>query len=356
MSVVHVVVPADLHDPTRRSGGNVYDLRLCEELAHRGWSVREVPVAGPWPRRDPGSLAGLGSALAVLPDSSLVLVDGLVASNAGDVVRGETDRLGIVVLVHMPLGHRWPGQDRADVGARERDVLAGARAVVTTSTWTRDWLLDRYALRSSCVSVAEPGVDPAPLAPWSASGQALLCVAAVTPDKGHDVVFEALRAVADLSWRCVCVGSLGRDPGFARALRDRVHDAGLAHRVTFTGPLVGAALDAAYAAADLLVLATRAETYAMVVTESFARGLPVVATDVGGVPQAWRGSAPACAPGRLVPVDDPEAFACALRDWLTDADLRARWRAAARQRRDELTGWSVTAERVSRVLMRVAGA
>lgn len=356
MNVLHVVVPADLHDPTRPSGGNVYDARLCRELAHRGWSVREVPVAGPWPQRDPRALAALGGALAAVPDSSLVLVDGLVASNAGEVVRAETDRLRTVVLVHLPLGHRWAGHDLADVGAREREVLVGARAVVTTSTWTRDWLVDHYALPSSRVTVAEPGVDPAPLAPGFATGQALLCVAAVTHDKGHDVVLEALRAVADLPWRCVCVGSLTRDPGFAGRLRDRVRDAGLEHRVTFAGPRVGDALDAAYAAADLMVLATRAETYAMVVTESFARGLPVVATEVGGVPQAWGRAAGRPEPGRLVPVDDPGAFASALRDWLTDGELRARWRAAARGRRDELTGWSVTAERVSRVLEQAGAA
>ena len=44
------------------------------------------------------------------------------------------------------------------------------------------------------------------------------------------------------------------------------------------GALAGEELDKAYAAADVLVLATRAESWGMVVTESLARGLPVLAT------------------------------------------------------------------------------
>ncbi len=56
--------------------------------------------------------------------------------------------------------------------------------------------------------------------------------------------------------------------------------------VRFAGPLTGAELAASYAAADLLVLPSRAETYGMVVTEALARGIPVLATAVDGVPEA----------------------------------------------------------------------
>ena len=51
------------------------------------------------------------------------------------------------------------------------------------------------------VHVAEPGVDAADLATGTAAGGALLCVAAVTSDKGHDVLLDALASVTDLSWQ-----------------------------------------------------------------------------------------------------------------------------------------------------------
>ena len=83
-------------------------------------------------------------------------------------------------------------------------------------------------------------------------------------------------------------------------------------RIHFAGPLVGADLDAAYADADLFVLPSRAETYGMVVTEALARALPVLATDVGGVPEAL-GRAPRRQPSRpLVPPGDPVVLAGAL--------------------------------------------
>ena len=128
-------------------------------------------------------------------------------------------RLRQVVLVHMPLGHRPPDGEAGAVRAREREVLAAAAAVVTTSAWTRRRLGELYALPADRVHVAEPGVDAAGLAPGTAAGDALLCVAAVTPDKGHDVLLDALATATDLSWRCACVGSLDRDPAFADGVR-----------------------------------------------------------------------------------------------------------------------------------------
>jgi glycosyltransferase involved in cell wall biosynthesis len=351
---VHVVVPDSIDDPSRPSGGNVYDRRVCRGLAASGWSVVEHLVPGSWPRRDPAASAALACVVARLPDGAVVLLDGLLACTAPEVLVPQT-RLRLVVLVHMPLGATAQEDEVPGTSDRERAVLSAAAAVVTTSTWTRRLLLETYALLPGKVHVAQPGVDPAGLAPGTEAGGELLCVAAVTPVKGHDVLLAALATVADLSWRCVCVGSQDRDPRFAGRIRREAGEGSVGDRVLFPGALTGAHLQAAYAAADLLVLATRAETYGMVVAESLARGLPVVATTVGGVPEALGHAADGSRPGLLVPPDDPAAFGAALRGWLLDADLRRRLRRAARDRRRSLPGWSSSTAVISRVLAEAAG-
>jgi glycosyltransferase involved in cell wall biosynthesis len=243
-------------------------------------------------------------------------------------------RLRLVVLVHMPLGD-----------AAEGDALAAAGAVVTTSAWTRGRLIELYALPADRVHVATPGVDPAPVAPGSGAGSRLLCVAAVTPHKGHDLLVEALGTIPDLPWSCECVGTLDRDPGFVDRLRQQNS------RISFVGARTGSELDAAYDAADLLVLASRGETYGMVVTEALARGIPVLATAVGGLAEALGRAPDGSRPGMLV---EPAGLAGALRRWLGEPELRDRLRRSARDRRATLTGWAVTADVVSGVLKEVA--
>ena len=343
MNDVHFVVPAGIADPARPSGGNTYDRRIADGLAATGWTVRLHEVPGSWPRPDAQSLGALGAALRDLPDGALVLLDGLVASPAPDVLTPEAGRLRLVVLVHMPLGD-----------ARERAVLSAASSVVTTSTWTRRTLLELYSLPGDRVHVAEPGVDPAELALGSETAGELLSVAAVIPGKGHDVLLDALEPLAGLGWRCVCVGSLERDPAFVRRLRRRVLDGGIDDRVRFAGALAESDLAHSYAAADVLVLPSRGETYGMVVAEALARGLPVVAADVGGVPETLGHGADGTRPGLLVPPGDPAALRGALRSWLEDAGLRRRLRAAARERRASLADWSTTTSSVAEALQGAA--
>ena len=350
MSLVHFVLPDGIDDPARPSGGNAYDRRLCGGLASSGWSVREHPVPGSWPRPDAASLAALDQVIQGIPDEAVVLIDGLVASTAPEVLVPQASRLRMVVLVHMPLGHHPPYELADEIGMRERAVLSASDALVTTSAWARRRLLELYPLPPERVHVAEPAVDAAELAAGTEAGERLLCVAAVTFDKGHDVLLDALASVTDLSWQCVCVGSMDRDPAFVEGLLERARASGLGDRVRFAGPRTGADLDRSFAAADLMVLASRAETYGMVVIEALARGLPVVATDVGGLAEALGYAGDHGRPGLLVAPDDPATLGAALRSWLGDAALRGRLRRAARERRQSLNGWSTTTSIVAGVL------
>ena len=349
-----MVVPDGIDDPAQPSGGNVYDRRACRELDTIGWSVHEHAVRGSWPTPTPADLDALSDVVDRIPDGVVVLIDGLIASTAPEVLVPAALRLRLVVLVHMPLGDGPPGAEVAGARTREGAVLSAAAAVVTPSAWTRSRLLDRHSLPPDRIHVAEPGVDLADIAPGTPSGGELLCVAAVTPHKGHDLLLAALEMIRHLPWRCTCVGSLDRDPGFVDQLRSQARQDGISDRVRFTGPLIGAGLNAAYAGADVLVLASRGETYGMVVTEALARGLPVVATAVGGLPEALGRGSDGSPPGLLVPPDTPSALAEALGAWLGDADLRRRLRQVAEQRRVTLPGWSSTADRIYRVITEVA--
>jgi glycosyltransferase involved in cell wall biosynthesis len=320
---VHLLAPTGLRD--RPSGGNVYDVHLRAGLVAHGWEVQTHEVS---------ASTEVAAALTRVAHGELVLVDSLVASWSAEVLL--TSGARVVPLVHMLFG--TPG---------ERELLRQASAVIVTSEWSRRQVLADRDVDPRQVHVAVPGVERAALAPGSESGRALLCVASVVRAKGHDVLLEALGRLTDLDWHCTLVGSLDLEPDFVEELAKSAADSGIADRVELTGPLAYAGLGTAYAGSDLLVLPSRAETYGMVVAEALVRGLPVVASSVGGVPEAL---GTAVRPGMLVRPEDPDALARALRRWLEDAALRQWLHRAAGLRRATLPWWSTTAAQVAAAL------
>jgi len=346
---VHVVAPAGFDDPGQPTGGNIYDRRVCAGLAEAGWEVLVATVAAAWPVPDPGARADLARIVSAIPDGETVLIDGLIASPTAAQLLPHTGRIGMIVLLHMPLATAVDTHHDVSAERSERAVLRAAAGVVVTSEWTRRQVLARYAIPACRVHVARPGVDRVAAPSRPVRGH-LICVGVLSPHKGQDILVEALAGLADRDWHCVLAGSLDRDPDFVEQLQTRITRLGYEHRVRLSGVLTGAALSHAYATAGLLVAPSRSETYGMTVTEALAHGLPVIATTVGGLPEALGATADDTRPGQLIPPGDPAALAAALGDWLADEGYRHRLRAAARQRQSTLRGWEQTTQEIADAL------
>ncbi|GAB3446067.1 glycosyltransferase family 4 protein [Streptomonospora sediminis] len=352
---VHAVLPGGVDDTAAPSGGNTYDRRLCDGLAAAGRPVAEITAPGTWPYPDTAARTSLAESLAALPDGALVLADGLVVCGAPEIAVPHARRLRLAVLVHLPLADETglAPQAAAGLDARERATLRAAAAVITTSRWAARRLADHHGLDRERMYTVEPGTDPALPSARAGGGTRLLCVAAVTPRKGHDLLAGALAGVADLAWTCECAGPLHRAPAYVAELRRALDRCGIADRVRLAGPLAGAELAAAYSRADLLVLPSRAETYGMVAAEALARGIPVLVSDAGALPETVGTLPDGSAPGIVVPADDPQALAAALRGWLTTPAQREHLRTAARRRRSELRPWPAAAADMDAVLQRL---
>jgi glycosyltransferase involved in cell wall biosynthesis len=344
---VYFVVPDAIDDPARVSGGNLYDQRVRDGLRESKWDVRMLPIS------DAG-VTPVALALSQLPDGALTLVDGLLTVRESDALVAHSHRLRVVVLAHMVASvtlEAIPDEPRGSVIDREREALRAAKRIITTSGWTRAELISLDLAEPDNVVVATPGTEPAAQTVASRTGGRLLCVGVVAPHKGQDLLVRALGRLTEIDgWTCTFAGSVSASAGFTRELARTIRLNGLASRTTFTGVLDGTRLDDAYSRADLVVVPSRNESFGMVVTEALARGIPVLATRVGGIPEAIAGSPAAV----LVPPEDPWALEVVLRQWMVSAERRTELRTAAAEARGMTRPWSATVAVIASILTEVA--
>ena len=348
------VVPGRLDTPT---GGYIYDRRIVAAMLDACLPVVVREIDGSFPFPTDAALTHAADVLAAIPDGATVIIDGLAGGAMPDQIEREAVRLRIVALVHHPLAKETGlrADAVAALAASERRGLKHARHVIVTSGATAKMLTEEYDVGAERVTVIEPGTDEAERADCAGGDvPKLLCVATLTPRKGHVTLVRALALIRDLDWRLTCVGSLDRDPETTRRVRDEVAVSGLASRVSFVDEVKDGALAPYYAAADLFVLPTEYEGYGMAVAEAIAHGLPVISTPTGGIPALVRADLGNPA-GILVEPGDVAALAAALRRLISSADERKKFMYGAWGSRMHLRSWKTAAEAMASVLKDVAG-
>lgn len=173
-------------------------------------------------------------------------------------------------------------------------AIEQATALVTVSDALRQRLLDLGALPEK-ISVLRNGVDlevfrpldrPSLKRELGMRGRTLLSVGNLVELKGHGIAIDALKEMPETELVIVGAGPI-REQLEAQARRRHVSD-----RVRFTGSLSRTELLRYYNAADCLVLCSSREGMPNVVLESLACGTPVVATNVGGIPEIVTNQAP----------------------------------------------------------------
>jgi glycosyltransferase involved in cell wall biosynthesis len=331
-------IPGDLD---MRTGGYGYDREVIAGLRDLGHDVEVIGLADDFPHPGLDSLEIAHDALRALPDGASVLVDGLAYGAMPGALAAESGRLNLVALVHHPLCLE-SGLAEPVARALERSEAAAlphARRVIVTSTETARELAHRFHLPPGRISVILPGCSPRRRA-TPGDPPRILSVGSLIARKGHDTLLEALAALRDLDWEARIVGNETADPALARTLRRQAADLGIGERVTFAGVVNTAEEEMAQAA--IFALASRYEGYGMAFAEALAHGLPVVGCRAGAVSDVVPPEA-----GALVPPDDPDAFATALRKLLEDPAHRAATSDAAWAAGQRLPTWSDAARAVA---------
>jgi glycosyltransferase involved in cell wall biosynthesis len=346
---VELLVPGSL---TSLTGGYIYDRRVLEGLTALGWQTRAHALDTSFPEPTNAALQHAAAVLEAIPDGRVVIVDGLALAGLGPLLELQRARLQLVALIHHPLaletGLDPPKRKRLEIS--ERIALSRVGRIIVTSNWTMAALAD-YGVDASRIDVVQPGVD-AGLALVERSPGAclqLLTVGSLTARKGHTVLLDALATLADRQWLLRCVGSLQHDVETAAQIAEQIRRQGLSGRVELLGEVSPEAVVHEYDSADLFVLPSFLEGYGMVIAEAVARGLPVVSTTAGAIPETLPAQA-----GRLVPPGDRAALAGVLAELLDDRDQLTKLIAGARRASNHIPTWDQTSRAFATVLAGLA--
>ena len=334
-------IPGDLATPT---GGYRYDREVLARASAHGVEFDHLALPGSFPFPTPDELLRTAGLFVSHPADRVLMVDGLAYGALPESICLSA-KSPIVALVHHPLALEsgLAAETAARLKASEAAALVHARRIIVTSRITGRILIEEYAVPADRITVAEPGTAPAPRAIGSGRSEpTILTVGAISARKGYDVLVAALARLQGEAWRLVIAGATDRAPEVHAALREAIRHHGLEARVTLTGAISDAEIEALYAQADLFVMPSRYEGYGMVLAEAMARGLPIITTTGGAAAETVPDGAAV-----KVPPDDALALSAALSRLIQSPRMRADLAARSFEAGRALPGWDDTARIVA---------
>jgi phosphatidylinositol alpha-1,6-mannosyltransferase len=277
------------------------------------------------------------------------------------LLSGALRQAGVQRIVASSHGHE-AGWAMLPVARQALRRIGNQVDVVTyLAEYTRRQVAGAFGPRATLVQLA-PGVDLDIFNP-AVSGAAVrqrhgladrpvvVCVSRLVPRKGQDVLIQAMPTVlAEVPEAALLIVGGGRDEQRLRALASAT---GVPERVVFTGPVPSAELSEHFAAGNVFAMPCRTRRLGMdveglgiVFLEASAAGLPVVAGNSGGAPEAVRPGIT----GEVVDGRDVAAVADQVSRLLADPQRAAAMGSAGRRWTEQSWRWETTADRLAGLL------
>lgn len=260
------------------------------------------------------------------------------------MVAGMATRAPVVVHLH--------NADRTADGPSSpfwsRRLLQAARHVVAVSPAVAEYAIRVRPGLGGHVSVLRNGVDPGEfdgVEPERRPAPYLLAVGRLAPQKGFDVLLDALAAATHIPSLVIAGGGPERDALLAQATRS-----GIASRIDFLGDVPRARVKRLLRGASAVVMPSRFEGNPLIALEAMQAGSPLIASAIPGLPEELRDGVT----GLLVPPEDPASLAGAIDRLLADPADALRLGRAAAVAAQAMPTWGTVAARVLEVYEQAA--
>lgn len=343
--VINFIIPGDIDLPT---GGYRYDKRILQEWKSAGLDFNLINLEGDFPFPSDDAIANAIRSIETLPEADICVVDGLAGGAFPELMAQLATHSPVVSLLHHPLclENGLSDAQARDLEERERRGLTHVTGIVTTSPTTKSVVADLFGVNPDSIQTVLPGVERGELSkPHQAGPVRLLCIGSLIERKGHKYLVEALGMLPNIEWTLDCFGMLDIHSDLYKELEHQIDATGMNDRITLHGAVSDDEIELAYQDAHLFVLPSLYEGYGMAYAEAIVRGLPIIGTNAGAIPDTVPKSC-----GLLVDPMNSKQLKSAIETMLSGNDTLIKFRAGCLNAAASFPTWKTSAVKFANIL------
>ena len=271
------------------SGGSIYNAQMLSYLNLLGYKTTTHFIQ---PHLSSPSLEALDKATKIIrhiESADIILLDSIVISELFNEYPRLFEQRKFIGLIHLPKSLNPIFAQNLTEIKKDAKAFKSLHKIIATSEYSYELITEKFKLNENKILVIKPGVGQVvEKEKYSDFPSRFLCVSNFVKGKNIKGIIESLANLKESDWKLEIYGNQEIDKSCVRAVRGAIHKLDLESQVKISTPLAYPEMLRKYHNFDLLINASKFETFGMNIAEATNAGLPWLSTDVGIVTKLKR--------------------------------------------------------------------
>ena len=258
----------------QKTGGYIYENNILKFSKKNKYSINFIELSSNFPNPNIQDIENLNKITNNIKSDNILIFDGLVLEGLHKSIN-ILDHFKIIALIHHPLYLEFNGKKSEEFFKRAIKIYKKIDYFIVTSHTTKKLLSKTFKIKSSKISIVEPGIEKFKKYKKIPSAKVkLLTCGSIIERKKYDYLINEIKNIDNIQLNIV--GDVSRENKYANKIKNIINNNNLENKVILHGKISQVKLEKLYSNCDFYISTSEYEGFGMSLANAALSKLPII--------------------------------------------------------------------------------
>ena len=258
----------------QKTGGYIYENNILKFSKTNKYPINFIELSSNFPNPNIQDIENLHKITNNIKSDNILIFDGLVLEGLHKSIN-ILDHFKIIALIHHPLYLEFNGKKSEEFFKRAIKIYKKIDYFIVTSHTTKKLLSKTFKIKSSKISIVEPGIEKFKKYKKIPSSKVkLLTCGSIIERKKYDYLINEIKNIDNIQLNIV--GDVSRENKYANKIKNIINNNNLEKKVILHGKISQVKLEKIYSNCDFYISTSKYEGFGMSLANAVLSKLPII--------------------------------------------------------------------------------
>ncbi|MDC1054303.1 glycosyltransferase family 4 protein [Alphaproteobacteria bacterium] len=258
----------------QKTGGYIYENNILKFSKKNKFPINFIELSSNYPNPNIQDIKNLNKITDKIKSDNILIFDGLVLEGLHKSMK-IFDNFKIIALIHHPLYLEFNGKKSEEFFKRAIKIYKKIDYFIVTSHNTKKLLSETFKIKSSKISIVEPGIEKFKKFKKIPSAKLnLLTCGSIIERKKYDYLIKEIKNIENIQVNIV--GDVSRESKYTNKIKKLISNNKLKNKVILHGKISQVKLESLYSNSDFYISTSEYEGFGMSLANAVLSKLPII--------------------------------------------------------------------------------